>query len=286
MSLDLYVDIHSHILPGIDDGAKDDVMFADMLQTAKNSGVGCIIATPHYISHSFENTFDRVQKCLDELCGKDHVGTVANVDENTDGNVAIRLGNRFEKIIKGMLIYTGAEIFIDPFVLEKLKSGIIPTLAGTSFVLVELPSAFLPPHADDFFYDLQLCGFKPVLAHPERCRYFFENEEYFCQLINRGVFFQINSLSIIGMNGKTVQNAALKLIKNGFCHYVASDSHTSGNRNFHTLKKAFEFLSSTYEQDDISRLFCLNGQLLLRNEDPEFVVPRKKKKFFRLPFFR
>lgn len=286
MPLDLYVDIHSHILPGIDDGAKDNVMFEDMLQTAENSGVGCIIATPHYIWRSYDNTLDRVQKCMDELCNNVSLEEVAEADERTGKNAGVRLERKFKKMIKGMPLYTGAEIFIDPYVPEKLRSGIIPTLAGTSFVLVELPAAFLLPHAEDFFYDLQLYGFKPVLAHPERYSYLFDTEKYIDELINKGVFFQINSSSIIGMNGKTLQNAALKLIKNGFCHYVASDSHSSGNRNFHTMKKAFEFLCSTYEQDDISRFFCLNGSLLLNNREPEFVLPRKKKKFFSLPFFR
>lgn len=265
---DFFVDIHSHILPGIDDGARDWTMFDDMLETAENSGVGCIIATPHYISESYENTSEIVEKCIDELRSR----RTAAVESEPDFN--------------GVLIYPGAEIFIDPGVPQKLKSGIVPTLAKTSFALVELPCSFLPPHAGDFFYDLQISGFRPVLAHPERYSYLVDNEKYINELMNRGVFFQINSAAIIGINGKSVQNAALKLIKNGFCHYVASDSHSSGTRNFHTLKKAFDFLCTIYELDDISRFFCSNGWRLIDNKEPEFIMPRRKKKFFWTSFLK
>jgi len=253
----LFVDIHCHVLPGIDDGPCCSDMSLAMLESAKASGIVRIVATPHYISWKYDNTGGKVAESAYGL-------RKASIEKNS-------------RIFKDISLYSGCEALINPCIPELLKKGEVLTLAGTSFVLVELPVAFLPPQAWNFFYGLEIAGFRPVLAHPEKYEYLFKDEESISLLINRGVLFQINSSSIIGINGRKTQKAALDLIGRGACHFVASDSHSARTRSFATMLKAYDFLCGIYNTDEVAGLFSSNGGLLLENKEPERLCPKKKK---------
>jgi|LSQX01.2.fsa_nt_gb protein-tyrosine phosphatase len=191
------IDIHSHVLPGIDDGAPTLEAAKLMLDEAQKAGVRVIVATPHFSRELHENgmrdqVFDAV---LDE---------------------ALRFGI---KLLKGYEI----KIHHYPGRMPRDFSGL--DLAGTKLILLELPLDSVPSYTPDLVYRIQLQGFVPIIAHPERCRRLGRDREMLDELIDAGCLLQIDAASIIGINGRRAKRFARKLIKKGKASFVASDAH-------------------------------------------------------------
>lgn len=203
----MYIDIHSHILPGIDDGGKDKAMALDMLKIAQRSGTGHIIATPHYVLGNTRYGFDNIiEKC-------EHLNSLA-----AGADIKIT-------------VYPGCEVFINSELLELYEQGLIGTLAGSSYMLIEFPMMSIPPYTDDVLYNLQLKGISPIIAHPERYIEIQHKPKLMEAYIARGILSQVNSGSITGIYGMKAKRAAMRLIKEGWVQFVASDAHSNNIRN-------------------------------------------------------
>lgn len=200
------IDIHCHILPGIDDGPKDIETSLKMLKIAEEDGISKIIATPHFYRGFYENEYQDVEKKVKELN-----------EASKENNINVE-------------ILPGQEIFLDKHTLEDYKSGAIKGLNNSKYMLMELPPDILPGYVLDIIYELRLLGVKPIIAHPERYVYVMEDIHILNSFIKEECFFQLNSGSITGVFGKSIQKTAIKLIKNGICDFVASDAHTEGRR--------------------------------------------------------
>ncbi len=203
----MYIDIHSHILPGIDDGAKDEGVALEMLRIAQNSGTRNIVATPHYVHGNTRYGYATII----EKCSKlNRLAADAGIN---------------------VTVYPGCEVFICPELIELYEQGLIGTLAESSYMLIEFPMMSMPTYIDEVFYNLQLKGITPIIAHPERYSE-IQNEVILLEnYVSRGIQVQVNSGSITGTYGREAKKAALKLLEKGLVHFIASDAHSDRTRN-------------------------------------------------------
>lgn len=235
----MFVDIHSHIIPGIDDGAEDIEQAVQMLRTAYENGTGHIIATPHFISGNTDlSQIDSSSKKLQQLA----VGKGIN-----------------------LAIHSGCEAFLNPDLPKLYEEGKIFTLNQSSYMLIELPMMSIPPYTDFVLYELQLKGIIPIIAHPERNREIIENPIKLRDMVSRGILSQVNSGSVTGLFGNSVQKVAMRLIKLGCTHFIASDSHSNSRRS-PDLSKAASIVEKVFGSDIMMNIFSRNGMKVLQNQ--------------------
>lgn len=198
------VDIHAHILPGIDDGAVAIEESIEMAKAAVARGVSAIIATPH---------FNSCYKCDRTVLDKE----VASLREALNAlNVDLK-------------VYPGAEVRISPEVLDSLDAGRVQPLAGSRYVLIELPFDEIPFYARDLVFKLRLKGLVPVLAHPERSASVQKRIDRLEGFIGQGCLVQLNASSLEAGFGQDYATA-VKIIERGWAFAIASDAHDLGTR--------------------------------------------------------
>lgn len=196
-----FIDIHSHLLPGIDDGAKDMEDSIELIQKMASYGIKNFITTPHILGDVYPNTPEIITNKLQEV--KLELVKRNLTEINLDAAAEYMLDERFSAI---------------------LENGELLTLKD-NLVLVEM-SYFSPPlNLYDILFQLQLKGYKPVLAHPERYNAYHNNFEQYHKLKRAGCLFQLNLLSLTEQYGKGVQKTAEKLLKENLYDFVGTDTH-------------------------------------------------------------
>lgn len=195
-----YIDIHSHLLPGIDDGAQT---FEDSLRLTKalqNFGVSQFITTPHIIHHFWENNSQ-------------------NIKENEEVTKNELKKNNISTPFRASAEYMMDDYFVKIFQTEKLLT------LKDNYVLVEMSYINPPIQLYSILFDLQVAGYTPVLAHPERYVFFHNNFEEYKKLVNAGCLLQINLLAVVGYYGEAIAKTAEKLLQKGMYSFVGSDVH-------------------------------------------------------------
>jgi protein-tyrosine phosphatase len=198
------IDIHCHALYGVDDGPFDLEASLQLCRLSFKEGIRKIIATPHYI--------------IGENCAHDIKERVAV------------LNNELRKNYIKMEIYPGNEAFIDYNLVDKLISGECLSLNNSKYVLLELPMLEVPRFTAEVIYEIQLKGYVPIIAHPERNRVICEKPEIIYKLVKDGCLVQLNSTSLMGYSGEKSQNTAKQLLKHNLAHFIATDAHSTGVR--------------------------------------------------------
>lgn len=251
----MFVDIHNHLLPGIDDGAKSEEISLNMLKIAVSEGISSIIATPHYITDYNAYKKEDYDKAYQRICD---LIQVHGLD---------------------LSLYQGNELFIDSASSKELKASRCLTLAGSRYVLVELPNRLNKAITDELLYGIEYNGFSIVLAHIERYDYFKENPNFITEYIKRGYYTQINTSSITSSD-KTMRKYCKKLVKNDFVHFIATDAHNTTRRS-PSMQAAYGIVKK-WIGSDAEMLFSINGQKVLRNEEIIIKEPKTiKSRFFR-----
>ena len=197
---DQFVDIHSHLLPGIDDGAKNIAETAHLINTLKEFGFCQFMATPHTFSGYYDNT-------------------QSSILETYQKTQALLIENHCHAQLE-----VASEYLMDDHFIKLFQNKEILTLKD-NYVLVEMSYLNPPINLLDILFDLQVAGYKPVLAHPERYVFFHNQTEMFKKLKNSGCLLQMNLLSSVGYYGKNVQTTAQELLKQGLIDFVGSDVH-------------------------------------------------------------
>ncbi|MGV8042502.1 MAG: tyrosine-protein phosphatase [Thermoanaerobaculaceae bacterium] len=201
------IDIHVHVLPGIDDGPADLGEAVEMCRMAAADGVTTVVATPHQVHEEWENT-DAAQ--IRQLC--------AEVEGAAGQAVHVLPG---AEIRACMEIPAGLD--------DQARSGLL-SLAGSRYVLVE-PSPYpFAPSLGDLVYELCVAGWRPVLAHPERYGYLAEDPERMRSLVGKGALLQVSAGSVTGSNGRRAHEAVRFLMDNRLAHFLASDGHDRAAR--------------------------------------------------------
>jgi len=206
--------MHSHLLYGIDDGAKTLEESVELIRELYSLGYKKFICTPHIMGDYYRNSKENIFPVLDKLRN-------AIISENIDVEVN-----------------AAAEYYIDEWFQEKLKNKEDLLTLSTNYVLVETSYLNPPSNLKEVLFDLQVLGYKVVLAHPERYTYLFQSFELYQELHELGVFFQINLTSLAGYYGKASKKIAERLIKNQMVDFVGTDCH--GARHIDALKRSMK----------------------------------------------
>lgn len=248
------IDIHCHILPGVDDGSADMKESMDMAKKAVEAGITHLYATPHHLNEKYVNVKDDII------------------------NRAVRLNESLQKANIPLSIHLGQEVRIHRDVFISLEKEEILTLDDDGrYLLLELPSGSVPTYTQEVIYELQLKGIKPIIVHPERNKELIENHKLLFELVQEGALTQLTSGSIIGHFGKNVKSFSKKIIEHNLTHFISTDAHNIGSRGF-TLQQAYETITKAY---GINRTFYFkeNAEQLIKGQSPsiEKPVPFKKK---------
>lgn len=248
------IDIHCHILPGVDDGAQTIEDSLDMAKEAVKEGISSIIATPHH-NHSYQNTKSEIITAVQEL------------------------NNRLNEEAVPLKVLPGQEVRIYGEIIEGIKSGEILSLSETQYLFLEFPSNHVPRYAERLLFDIQLQGLIPIIVHPERNKQLMEQPDLLYQFVEKGALTQVTASSLCGYFGKNIKKFSLQLIEANLTHFIASDAHNVNNRNF-KMAEAFDLIDSKYGPDMVY-LFSENAELLVENSNIMREMPEtiKKKKF-------
>lgn len=195
-----YVDIHSHLLPGIDDGVKTIYQSAYIVEQFEKLGVQKIITTPHVMQDVWPNTSEIIQTKHKDL------------------------QQSLEALDIKITVAASAEYMLDDLFFTRIKEKDIIPLHGT-YILVEM-STFNPPiNLNEILFEIKLAGYTPILAHPERYSFYKDDINKFIELKESGFLFQLNLLSMSGYYGEKVKNMAIKLLQDHFFDFAGSDVH-------------------------------------------------------------
>ena len=232
------IDIHAHVLPGIDDGARNFDDSLDMIRGLSSCGVTDVIATPHYVNESIY---------------------VSSRSEN------MKLAQELNKLLNEaeipVNVYLGNEIYIDPDILRLLKANKISTMAGSKHLLVELPLNDEYPNYLDYLQELLEQGYNIVLAHPERYSIVQDDYGVIGDLIEMGVLLQCNLGSITGKYGKEAKKVIRRIIKDKLVFAFGSDLHRPGREE--ELQLAMKKLAKYYNPRELEQVLVSNPKRLL-----------------------
>ncbi|NVK51713.1 MAG: histidinol phosphatase [Flavobacteriaceae bacterium] len=198
-----FVDIHSHLLPGIDDGAKDINQSIDLIKKMRSYGIKNFITTPHVLGDVYPNS---------SILIKEKLNVVQEALEKQQ--------------IKDITIRAAAEYMMDEQFVSLLEKKDILTLKD-NYVLVEMSYFSAPFNLFEILFELQLKGYKPVLAHPERYNFYHNDLDHFYKLKKAGCLFQLNLLSLTKQYGTQVQKTSSKLLQENLYDFVGTDTHHS-----------------------------------------------------------
>ncbi|WP_342399962.1 CpsB/CapC family capsule biosynthesis tyrosine phosphatase [Weizmannia sp. FSL W8-0676] len=252
------MDIHCHILPGIDDGAQTIYDSLDMAKQAVSQGIKQIIATPHHMNGKYENR---------------KTGIIQKVNE---------LNKRLKEEQIDLEILPGQENRIYGEILQDYEKGEIQTLAGTSYLFIEFPSSHVPRYAETLLYEIQVKGLMPIIVHPERNAELIQHPERLYEMVNNGVATQITAASLTGAFGKKIKKFTEQLIEANLAHFLASDAHNVKTRAF-KMDEAADEIEKKYGADMLY-FFTENAELLAKDQAiyREIPQPVKQKKLFGL----
>lgn len=235
------IDIHSHILYGLDDGSETIDITKTMLETAVRDQITGIIATPHAYHPSFTTDLNALKEKI----------KVVN-KWISDQGMPIK-------------VYSGQECRFSEKLPERLAKGEVLTLAESKYILVELPSSGVPAYTVPIIQQLIINNFIPIIAHPERNLGIIENPERLRKLLLHGALAQITAGSIVGNFGKVIQRTAIDLIDSNFIHFYGSDIHNLSTRPF-LYKEGLLYLEKK-KRYEIINIMLNNNSKILSNED-------------------
>ena len=245
------IDIHCHILPGIDDGAKTLDESVQMAQAAVAQGIETIIATPHFNYH-----YNNEKAAILEQ-------TAAFNKQLTEQNIPLT-------------VLPGQEIRIYGEVVQDYQSGKLVSLAETNYLMIELPSGHVPRFTERVLYELQLEGVIPVIVHPERNQEIVQNPNLLYRLVKNGALTQITAASLCGGFGKNIKRFTQQLIEANLTHFIASDAHNVTTRSC-KMAQAIELLEKKCGSGTVY-YFTENAHLLVKGSAVQREIPHRIKK--------
>lgn len=236
------IDLHCHILPGVDDGSKTLEESLEMARIAESEGIKKIINTSHY-HPDFEYIMGSA--LLDEV-------------------------DKFNKTLKenniDIEVFIGNELYYSDNLLEYIQKKEFFTLNNSRYLLIEFSPTNFPKHIGDIVYELKIRGYVPILAHVERYRAVHEDINLIKNAIEEGALIQINASSITGKGPKEFEKTCNDLIKRNMVHFVGTDAHSSTRRR-PLIKEAYNIVCSKYGESLANELFELNAQKVLNDEE-------------------
>ena len=240
------IDIHSHILPDLDDGARDLEESLEMARIAAEDGIEQMVATPHMFN------------------GLSHNPEPAEIVERVD---------TLQKEIGGSLqILPGNEVHIAHDIVEKAAADKVTKLNQQNYMLIEFPSMNVPVGVEELFYKLQINGIIPILVHPERNNQIQNRPSIVAGFVERGVRIQVTAMSVTGEFGGAALRCVETLLKHNCVHFIATDTHRA-NRRPPVLSEGRDAAAAIIGDDAARRLVEDNPLAVIRGEPVVFPQP-------------
>lgn len=249
------IDIHSHVLYGLDDGAQTPEDLLQMAKQAVSNGITKIFATPHHQDGTYHNPPEVIEKRLAEA---NHLLAEHQIP---------------------LQIYPGMEIHVYGDIVEDLNKGSLLTYNHHKrHILLELPHDHVPRYMEKLIFDIQLAGFIPIIPHPERNKEISEDINLLYRLVKQGAMAQLTAASVTGKFGKKLQKCSLDMIKHQLIQFVATDAHNVGSRGF-ALREAYQVIDEKFS-NEYTELFQESAEKVLAGKDCFILPPEKMKKKF------
>lgn len=253
------IDIHSHILPCVDDGAKTEQQSLEMAKVAIDQGIHTIIATPHHQNGAFNNFRWEIENHVEIL------------------------NDFFKREGMPLTVLPGQETRIYGEMVDAIRQNELLPLNYGKYLFVEFPSDAVPRYTTQLIFDIQVEGYTPIIVHPERNRALLEHPNLLYDLVSKGALSQVTAGSVVGKFGKDIQKFTAQIIEANLTHFIASDAHNTTSRSFY-LQEAFEDVKKNFGSD-YYYMFLENSNILVDNNHVNRLEPmrvKKKKKFLGL----
>ena len=239
------IDLHCHLMPGVDDGSKTLNETLAMFENAVTSGVTDMVLTPHYIK-----------------------GTKYSLDNEAKSKITAILREALRRSEIDINISFGNEVYLDDKLPEMLECGEISTLNNSRYLLVELPVASEAKNAGNVFFRLRSQGITPVIAHPERYAYIQKHPEKVLEYTKLGCLLQGNYMSLLGKYGRKAEKTLKTLLKEDVIAFLASDVHHETNE-YHLPEAERKVLKIVRSEDKVQKLFIENPEKVIKDEEIE-----------------
>lgn len=239
------IDIHSHIIPNVDDGARSVEETFNILKEAQEAGFTDVILTSHFILNYYETNAQELifwKEKLQEVLKKQ--GTKIN-------------------------LHSGMEIYITNQMEELLENKKILTLANSRYMLIELPLATNVKYFDYVVYYLEAKGIKPIIAHPERYKCVQKDPDIVEEYIEKGCLIQCNYGSIVNLYGREAEKTIKTLLKKNQVHFLGSDVHRE-NGTYLIILDAIKKIRKIIGENKINELTTINPKKILQNEEWQY----------------
>ena len=236
-----FVDIHSHILPGVDDGAVNMEQALDMIEMAYQDGSAAMVLTPHHRGPYRDRTPEQLRAVFDEL------------------------RQQTAQRCPRMELYLGSEAAWEWELPEQLCNEEVLTMGGTDYVLLEFRPSASRSRVINGVLEVLNSGFVPIIAHVELCDCFYKDPALVSELIGYGAKVQLDADSIMGRHGRRVKGFCHRMLKHGQVHFVASDAHDCTERP-PLLGECFRRVCKKYGQERAAELFWANARAVLADE--------------------
>ena len=245
----MYYDLHTHILPGVDDGAKTTENTLDMARIAAQHGTRVMLATPHRKDITENWSVSHIRRLLDEM---------NDLISKEDIDLTLRLG---------------MENHLDLDLPEEVSSGRALPISGSRYILVEMLFFGAPNYVEDVMFRLQVQGLTPVLAHPERIEAFQKDPELLAKFVERGMLSQITAGSILGSFGSPARRLTTSLLKRGLVHIIASDTHFPSGPRSPKLPEGVAEVANIVGSEAAQAMVVDTPKAILENLPVEFEPP-------------
>ena len=242
------IDLHCHLLPGVDDGSKTLAMSLDMGRMACADGISTVVCTPHILPTVYENQGPNIKAAVTSL-----QEALARED------IPLRL-------------LSGADVHIAPDLLSGLNDGRILTLAGSRYLLLEPPHHIMPPQFEECIFALQSAGYVAILTHPERLSWIEPQYALIRRMVHRGLWIQLTAGSLTGRFGEDPRYWAERMLDEGLCHVMATDAHNTSSRPPH-LARAQAMVEHRLGATEAGNIFRTRPKGVIENVGPAELPP-------------
>lgn len=242
------IDLHTHLLPGIDDGSTSLEQSLQMAQIAVADGITVMACTPHIYPGLYMNDAAGI------TAGRDKLQSHLN-----EAGIKLRL-------------VVGSDAHLVPELLSGLQSGRVPTLNQSQYFLLEPSHHVAVPNFDSSVFEIMVAGYMPVITHPERLTWIEDHYPMFVDLAKRGVWLQVTSGAILGKFGKRAKYWSERLLSEGWVHIIASDAHNTGRRS-PQMAEALEHVIKRVGKREAMRMVLDRPLAILNNVSPDRTKP-------------
>jgi protein-tyrosine phosphatase len=237
------IDLHCHLLPGIDDGAKNVATSLAMARMAADDGISTIVCTPHILPGVYNNTGPAIRQAVTQL--REKISEVG---------IPIRL-------------FAGADVHIAPDLDVRLGDGRALAINDSRYLLLEPPHHQLPRRLEDLIFGLQAAGYVPIVTHPERLSWIEGHYDLIKRLVDNSILMQLTAGSLMGRFGRRPRYWAERMLDDGLCHVLATDAHDTEKRP-PRMAVARELVAQRLGEDEATNVVLTRARGILENISP------------------